>query len=93
MRGGECRDASSRPCVARSRGVVVAVLTARGSFSGISSRILGDAPSHLTQKCLRSVAHEFVISGVEISSSSYHLSAMLPAPRWQASDSDFSSSV
>ena len=47
----------------------------------------------LMQKCSRSVAHEFVILGVEVSSLSYHLSAMLPAPRWQASDSHFPSSV
>ena len=60
---------------------------------GTLSKIDGGAPSHLTQKCLRSVAHKFVISGVNISSLSYHLSAMLPAPRWQASDLHFSSSV
>ena len=33
-----------------SRGIIVAVLTVRGSLSRISSRMLGDAPSHLTWK-------------------------------------------
>ena len=87
MGGSMCRDASSRPIAV---GVVVAV---RKVGWGTSSKIDGGALSHLTQKCLRRVTHEFMISGVEILSSSYHLSAMLPTPRWQASDSHFPSSV
>ena len=75
VRGGECRDASSHPCMVRSRGVVVAVLAARGSFSGISSRILGDAPSHLMRKCLWSVGHDVRTSGAKFSNFSYHSSA------------------
>ena len=71
-------------------GVVVAVRKVGG---GTSSKIDGGVPSHLMQKCLHSVAHKFMILGVEVSSSSYHLSAMLPAPRWQASNSHFPSSV
>ena len=59
----------------RLRGVVMAVLTARGSFSGISSRMLGDVPSHLMQKCLHRVVHNVRTSGAEFLDSSYHSSA------------------
>ena len=72
MGGSKCQDASSCPCVVRSCGVVVAVLTVRGLFSGISSRILGDAPSHLMQKCLHKVVHDVRTSGAEIPNFSYH---------------------
>ena len=48
--GSECRDTSSHPCIAHSRGVVVAVLTMEGSHLGILSRVEGDALSHLTRK-------------------------------------------
>ena len=75
MGGSKCQDASSCPCVVHSCGVVVAVLTARGSFLGISSRILGDAPSHLMQKCLRKVVHDVRTSGAEFSNFLYHSSA------------------
>ena len=90
MGGGECQDVLSCPIAI---GVIMAVQKVGGGTSGALRRIFRLAPSHLTQKCLCSVAHEFVISGVEVLSSSYHLSVMLPAPRWQASDSHFSSSV
>ena len=71
----------------------MAVQMLSGGISGTLSRIFGLAPSHLTQKCLSSVAHEFMILGIEISSLSYHLFVMLPTPRWQTRDSHFPSSV
>ena len=62
-----CQDASSHPIAV---GVVVAV---QKVGEGTLSKIDGGALSHLMQKCLRSVAHEFMIEGIKISSSLYHL--------------------
>ena len=58
-----------------SRGVVMAVQTMEGSHLGISSRVEGDALSHLTQKCLRKVVHNVRTSGAEFSKFLYHSSA------------------
>ena len=49
-----------------------------GSIFGISSRIFGEAPSHLTQKCLRRVDHEVMTDGKFCSKFSYHSLASKP---------------
>ena len=49
-----------------------------GFSSGISSNISVEAPSHLTQKCLRRVDHEVMMDGEFFSKFSYHSSALKP---------------
>ena len=58
-----------------SREVVGTATTSAGFVSVVSSNTFGEVPSHLTQKCLRSVDHEVMMEGEFCSRFSYQSSA------------------